>query len=56
VLNSKNSEGISFSGLLNSIDGVIAQEGRLLFLTTNNVLNLDEALLRPGRIDCVHEL
>eukprot|EP01080_Neovahlkampfia_damariscottae_P000803 gene803-9053_t len=55
VLNSKNTE-ISFSGLLNSIDGVMAQEGRLLFCTTNNVLKLDEALLRPGRIDCVHEL
>lgn len=43
--------GLTFSGLLNGIDGVAAQEGRLLFLTTNHVDRLDEALLRPGRVD-----
>jgi chaperone BCS1 len=43
--------GISFSGLLNAIDGVAAQEGRLLCLTTNHVDRLDPALIRPGRID-----
>ena len=43
--------GITFSGLLNAIDGVAAQEGRLLCLTTNHVDRLDPALIRPGRID-----
>ena len=43
--------GISFAGLLNAIDGVAAQEGRLLCLTTNHVELLDPALIRPGRID-----
>ena len=42
---------ITFSGLLNAIDGVAAQEGRLLCLTTNHVEHLDAALIRPGRID-----
>jgi len=42
---------VTFSGLLNAIDGVAAQEGRLLFLTTNHVDKLDPALVRPGRID-----
>lgn len=42
---------ITFSGLLNAIDGVAAQEGRLLCLTTNHVERLDPALIRPGRID-----
>lgn len=43
--------GITLSGLLNGIDGVIARDGRLLFITTNHAGNLDEALIRPGRID-----
>ncbi|HZN35517.1 MAG TPA: AAA family ATPase, partial [Pirellulaceae bacterium] len=42
---------ITFSGLLNAIDGVAAGEGRLLFATTNHPERLDPALIRPGRID-----
>ena len=42
---------LSFAGLLNAIDGVAAQEGRLLFLTTNHPQLLSQALVRPGRID-----
>ncbi|KAF9186824.1 hypothetical protein BGZ51_001745 [Haplosporangium sp. Z 767] len=43
--------GITFSGLLNAIDGVSAQEGRMLCMTTNHLDRLDEALIRPGRVD-----
>lgn len=43
--------GISFSTLLNAIDGIGAAEGRLLCLTTNYIDKLDNALIRPGRID-----
>ena len=42
---------ITFSGFLNSIDGVTGSEGRLLFLTTNYKNRLDPALIRPGRCD-----
>jgi len=49
----KNS--LTFSGLLNAIDGVCAGEGRLLFVTTNHLDRLDPALIRHGRIDR-HEL
>lgn len=42
---------VSFSGLLNAIDGVRSQEGRILFMTTNHMEKLDPALLRPGRAD-----
>ncbi|KAG0226306.1 hypothetical protein BGW42_003765 [Actinomortierella wolfii] len=42
---------ITFSGLLNAIDGVAAQEGRMLCMTTNHLDRLDDALIRPGRID-----
>ncbi|EJU04509.1 P-loop containing nucleoside triphosphate hydrolase protein [Dacryopinax primogenitus] len=42
---------LSLSGLLNSLDGVAASEGRLLFATTNHITRLDPALSRPGRMD-----
>lgn len=42
---------VSFSGLLNALDGVASQEGRLLFMTTNHIEKLDPALIRPGRCD-----
>ena len=46
-----NNQGISLSGLLNAIDGVASHEGRVLVMTTNFPEKLDEALIRPGRID-----
>ena len=42
---------LTFSGLLNAIDGVTSTEGRILFMTTNYVDRLDPALIRPGRVD-----
>lgn len=42
---------VTFSGLLNALDGVASAEERILFLTTNYVDRLDEALVRPGRVD-----
>jgi chaperone BCS1 len=48
--------GISFSGLLNAIDGVAAQEGRALVMTTNHREKLDPALIRPGRADVQVEI
>ena len=47
----KDKQGISLSGLLNAIDGVASHEGRVLIMTTNFPDKLDEALIRPGRID-----
>jgi mitochondrial chaperone BCS1 len=44
-------QGISLSGLLNAIDGVASQEGRVLVMTTNYPEKLDDALVRPGRVD-----
>ncbi|TSA82534.1 AAA family ATPase [Deinococcus detaillensis] len=42
---------LSFNGLLNALDGVAAGEGRLTFMTTNHLGDLDPALIRPGRAD-----
>lgn len=43
--------GISLSGLLNSIDGILDTHGRIMFLTSNDPKVLDKALIRPGRVD-----
>jgi chaperone BCS1 len=62
----EKSNHVTFSGLLNALDGVAAQEGtstflvayianlelgRLLFMTTNKIQTLDPALIRDGRVD-----
>jgi chaperone BCS1 len=41
---------------LNVIDGVGSQEGRVLIMTTNYIAQLDEALIRLGRVDKKVEL
>jgi chaperone BCS1 len=47
----KDSEFVTFSGLLNAIDGIAAAEGRILVMTTNHLDQIDPALRRPGRAD-----
>lgn len=48
----EEADGITFSGFLNCIDGVIApQNGRVLMMSTNHIDRLDPALVRPGRAD-----
>ncbi|XP_043263195.1 mitochondrial chaperone BCS1 [Colletes gigas] len=42
---------VTFSGLLNCLDGVASTEARILFMTTNYLERLDPALVRPGRVD-----
>lgn len=42
---------VTFSGLLNALDGIAAGEERIAFLTTNHIDRLDPALIRPGRVD-----
>lgn len=49
--NNETDSDLSFSGLLNAIDGIVSPPGLITFMTTNHKKNLDSALLRPGRID-----
>ncbi|KAK4324607.1 hypothetical protein Pmani_004752 [Petrolisthes manimaculis] len=42
---------LTFSGLLNCLDGVASTEARMVFMTTNYPERLDPALIRPGRVD-----
>lgn len=41
----------NLSDILNAIDGIQHNHGRILFVTSNHIDKLDKALLRPGRID-----
>lgn len=43
--------GVTFSGLLNALDGVASAEECITFMTTNHPERLDAAMMRPGRID-----
>lgn len=45
------SYSVTFSGLLNVLDGVASGEERIIFMTTNHRDRLDTALIRPGRVD-----
>lgn len=47
----ENASAVTLSGLLNVLDGVGSQEGRVVILTTNKPERLDSALIRPGRVD-----
>ena len=47
----KKNDKLTLSCILNTIDGVLENYGRILIITTNYVDKLDRALIRPGRID-----
>jgi hypothetical protein len=43
--------GVTLSGLLNVLDGMVCGHGRVVVMTSNHADRLDPALVRPGRID-----
>jgi hypothetical protein len=47
--------GVSFSGLLNSLDGISTNHGFICFITTNYKNRLEPALIRPGRVDMIYK-
>ena len=47
---------VDLSDILNSIDGLIVNHGRILIATTNHINKLDPALIRPGRFDIKIEI
>jgi chaperone BCS1 len=42
---------LTFSGLLNALDGAASKDGSLVFMTTNHIERLDPALIGAGRAD-----
>lgn len=47
---------LDFSKLLNVLGGILDKDNMLLFITANHYERLDEALIRPGRIDKKYHL
>jgi len=47
---------VSFSTILNTLDGFACKNRLITFMTTNHKERLDHALVRPGRIDFIFEL
>lgn len=45
-----------FESWLQALDGIVEARSRLIVMTTNNRHKLNEALLRPGRVDIDQEL
>lgn len=46
--------GVTLSGLLNSLDGIIPLDDRIVIMTTNVLTGVDDAVIRKGRIDGVY--
>jgi SpoVK/Ycf46/Vps4 family AAA+-type ATPase len=51
-----NNGFLSFSTLLNFLDGVLRVDGLITFMTTNHIENLDPALLRSGRVNLTEKI
>ena len=47
----KCKDALNLSGILNALDGIIESENRMIVVTTNHPEKLDDAFIRPGRID-----
>lgn len=47
----KDNTKVSFSALLNTLNGIYEPQDAIIAITTNNIAALDTALIRPGRID-----
>ena len=52
--NQQKPSNVNLGGLLELLDGLVELTGCMLIATTNHVDKLDQALIRPGRIDINH--
>ena len=49
--NDESRNMVTFSGILNALDGITTNENQIVIMTTNHIEHLDPALIRPGRVD-----
>lgn len=49
-------QGVTMSGVLQALDGLLSLDGKMIFLTTNRPEILDAAILRKGRINLSLEI
>ena len=52
----KKLNSVSLTTILNTLDGVVQLNNTIVFITTNCLETLDEALLRKGRVDHIVEV
>ena len=55
IVASSKTNGFDLSCFLNVLDGIVELHGVMIIMTTNHPEKLDEALIRPGRIDFKYE-
>lgn len=53
---SEDFRGMTLTGFLNAIDGIVPLNNLVLFYTTNNPELIDDAVRRKGRMDCSFEM
>lgn len=51
----RNRDKVTFADILNILDGTLEIPGRMICFTTNHLEIIDDALIRPGRIDMIIE-
>lgn len=56
VVNRKDKQGMSFTTMLNVLDGYLRPHGLVCFMTTNKIQAFDEAMTRAGRMDLLIEV
>lgn len=49
-------KGITMTGMLNALDGLVSAYGVITLMTTNHLKVMDPAIVRPGRVDFMEEL
>ena len=54
--NNEGPMGLTLSGILNSLDGVVSLDDVIVCITTNHLERLDAALIRKGRVDYTHHI
>jgi DNA replication protein DnaC len=47
---------LTFSNVINALDGVLTKQGLIVFITTNHPEKMDPALMRSGRMDMIIEM
>lgn len=51
----KSMLGLSLTGVLNTLDGIVSLDSVGVFLTTNKLESIDPAVIRDGRVDLIVE-
>ena len=47
---------LSLTGFLNALDGIVPMDNCIVFMTTNDIGNIDPAIYRKGRVDYMLEI